>query len=256
MNVREVPPRQLHLVSKVLSSERSETLPSELESSLDELDVGSLPESIIDDGLVLVDGDGTCRVDDVSTGCGVGVDGVDGAEEELLLEVGEEVEVSFGLRERGGRRGQLGFDAPSFEGETSKVREKEKDEEATHLVDLNSRILGDDSSSTTRRVQQHSIETSHDLGELPSVVVANDDVLASESVNVSRQRLGSSLVGVIGEDETGVLKESGDVGGLSSGSGSHVEDSLVGLRRESDDGEEGGSRLEHVVTSEVLGSGT
>lgn len=115
VNVREVSPGQLHLASKVLSSEASETLPSELESSLNELDVGSLPEGVIDDGLVLVDGDGTCRVDDVASSSRVGVDGVDGAEEKLLLKVGEEVEVSFGLTEkREGRREKVNsnrFDA-------------------------------------------------------------------------------------------------------------------------------------------------
>ena len=38
-----------------------------------------------------------------------------------------------------------------------------------------------------------------------------------------------------------------------SGGGSHIEYTLVGLRGEGNDGEEGGSGLEHVVAGEVLG---
>jgi hypothetical protein len=57
----------------------------------------SFPQSVIHDGLVLVDGDGTGRVDNVTAGGGVGVDRVEGAQDELFLQVGEEMEVSVGL---------------------------------------------------------------------------------------------------------------------------------------------------------------
>lgn len=126
----------------------------------------------------------------------------------------------------------------------------------THLVDLDGRILRDDTRSTTRCVEQDSVETTHDLWELTTVVVANDDVLAAESVDVGRQRLGPGLVAVVGKDETGVLEEGGDVRRLSSGSGGHVEDTLSGLRGKGHDGKEGGGGLKHVVTGEVLGGGT
>lgn len=97
VDVRPVSSSELHLASKVLAPERGESLSTELESSLDELDVGSLSEGVVDNGLVLVNRDGAGRVDEVTSRRRVGVDRVDGAEDELLLEVGEQVEVSLGL---------------------------------------------------------------------------------------------------------------------------------------------------------------
>lgn len=102
VDVREVPPRQLHLGPKVLSPEARESLPSKLQPGLDKLDVGALAESVVDDSLVLVDGDGASGVDDVAARRGVGVDRVNGAEEKLLLEVGEKMEITLGLRGREG----------------------------------------------------------------------------------------------------------------------------------------------------------
>lgn len=64
--MREVSPGQLHLGSKVLASEAAEALSAELQTGLDELDVWSLAKGVIDDGLILVDGDGARRVDDVT----------------------------------------------------------------------------------------------------------------------------------------------------------------------------------------------
>lgn len=46
------------------------------------------------------------------------------------------------------------------------------------------------------------------------------------------------------------------MGRFSSRSGSHIENTLVGLRGEGNDGEEGGGGLEHVVAGEVLGCST
>jgi len=41
--------------------------------------------------------------------------------------------------------------------------------------------------------------------------------------------------------------------GFPAGGGSHVENALVGLWGEGNDGEEGGGGLEHVMAGEVLG---
>lgn len=71
--------------------------PPELETGVYKLDVGSFPQSVVDDGFVLVYGDGTGGVDEVSAGLGVGCDAVDGAEDELLLEVRQKGEVTIGL---------------------------------------------------------------------------------------------------------------------------------------------------------------
>jgi hypothetical protein len=42
------------------------------------------------------------------------------------------------------------------------------------------------------------------------------------------------------------------MGSFPSRSGSHIEDTLVGLWREGNDGEERGGGLEHVVAGEIL----
>lgn len=97
VNVRPVSSSELHLASKVLAPERGESFSTKLESSLDELDVGPLSEGVVNDSLVLVNRDGAGRVDEVTSRRRVGVDRVDGAEDELLLEVGEQVKVSLGL---------------------------------------------------------------------------------------------------------------------------------------------------------------
>ena len=78
--------------------------------------------------------------------------------------------------------------------------------DSTYLVDLDTGIFADDSSSRTWSVEQDSVETTHDLWELSSIVVADDDILASHSVDVGGQTLCPSLVGVVCEDQTGVLQ--------------------------------------------------
>ena len=62
----------------------------------------------------------------------------------------------------------------------------------------------------------------------------------------------TNLAEIVGEDETGVLHEGGNVGGLATRSGSHVEDTLVGLRGEGHNGQERRCRLDHVLTRKVL----
>ena len=134
-------PRQLYAIIEDLSPVPREALLAELEPGIDELDVWSFPKSVVDDRLVLVDGYGTSRVDDVSTRFGVGVYAVDCAEDELFLEVGEEYEVSVGLkgciRVRGGKLVLSG----------------------THLVDLDAWVFADNTSTTTWRIKQHPIES-------------------------------------------------------------------------------------------------
>ena len=68
-----------------LSSNIREALLTKRQASLNKLDVRALVERILDDLLVLLDGDGTCRVDDVSARLAVVVDGVDSRQDQLLL---------------------------------------------------------------------------------------------------------------------------------------------------------------------------
>lgn len=135
-------------------------------------------------------------------------------------------------------------------GDESKVHEK------THLVDLDALILGDDTGSRARSVEQHPIESTDNLGELPSIQVGNDDVSASQPGDVSSETLDTTPRGIVGPDLSGVAHESRHVGRLSSRGGGHVEYALVGLGTEGDDGEEGGGGLEDVVAGEVFGGGT
>jgi len=83
---------------ELLSAERLESFYTELQTGLDQLDIRPLPQRVVDNALVLIDSDGTRRVDDVSTGFGSRVAGVEGAQKKLLLQVSEELEVTLGLR--------------------------------------------------------------------------------------------------------------------------------------------------------------
>jgi hypothetical protein len=82
---------------ELFPSERLESLDTELQPSLDELDVGSFPQCVIHYTLVLIDSDGTGGVDDVSSGLGGRVTGIEGTEDELFLQVSQQLEISFGL---------------------------------------------------------------------------------------------------------------------------------------------------------------
>ena len=125
-----------------------------------------------------------------------------------------------------------------------------------YLVDLDAGVLADDAGATTWRIKQYPIETAQDLGELSSIIGTNHNVLTSQPVDVGGQTLRPGLIRIIGEDHSRVLHEGGHMRGFSSGSGSHIEHTLVGLWGEGNDGEEGGGSLEHVVAGEVLGCGT
>ena len=125
-----------------------------------------------------------------------------------------------------------------------------------YLVDLDARILADNTGTTTGRIEQYPIETAQNLREFSSIIRTNHDVFTSQPVDVGSQTLCPGLVRIVGEDHTSVLHESGHMGRFPSRGGSHIEYTLVGLWGEGNDGEKGGSCLEHVVASEVLGCGT
>ena len=96
-HVRIKTPRKLQARVKLLSLEGREALLAEFEACLYELDVRALAQSVCDDRLVFVDSDRACRVDDVASRFRVGRHGVDGAQDELLLQVWNEDEVSSAL---------------------------------------------------------------------------------------------------------------------------------------------------------------
>lgn len=81
-----------------LSTVLREALTAKRQAGVDKLDVGALLERVVDDALVFLDCNGTCRVDEVPAGFRVGVNAVDSAKDELFLEVGEESEVTVRLR--------------------------------------------------------------------------------------------------------------------------------------------------------------
>jgi len=85
MHMRVKSPRQTHARAEHLAAIPSEALFSKLQPRVDEFDVGPFTESVVNDGFVLVDGDGAGRVDEVSTGFGFGAYAVNGTEDQLLL---------------------------------------------------------------------------------------------------------------------------------------------------------------------------
>ena len=91
------PPRHAHAWVEVFAALALEARHAKLEPSLDKLDVRSLAQRVVDHRFVFIDRHGTCRIYEVATGLGVRLYAVDGAEDELFLEVGEEGEVAFGL---------------------------------------------------------------------------------------------------------------------------------------------------------------
>lgn len=92
------PSGQIQTIMEHLALESSETLHTKFQTRRHEPHVWPLAQSIVDDGLVLVHRDRAGRVDDVAARGRVGRDGIDGAEDELFLEMREELEVALGLR--------------------------------------------------------------------------------------------------------------------------------------------------------------
>ena len=91
--MRVEPARELDALAELLAAEALEALLAERQARVDELDVRALAERVRDDGLVLLGRHRAGRVDDGAAR----LDRVDGAQEELLLEVPEEHEVARGL---------------------------------------------------------------------------------------------------------------------------------------------------------------
>ena len=81
-----------------LALERLEALDTELQAGGDQFAVRALLQRVVNDRLVLIDRDGARRVNDVATRGARGRARVEGAENQLLLQVREQLEVPLGLR--------------------------------------------------------------------------------------------------------------------------------------------------------------
>ncbi|GKT87051.1 hypothetical protein Ct61P_04901 [Colletotrichum tofieldiae] len=239
VGVRVVAAGELQRGVELLAHERGEALATEGEVGVNELDVGAAGEGVLDDSLavlllascshlvlqreqnlLLLDSDGTRRVDDETARLAVVVDGVDGGQDQLLLHVRQQHEIPL------------------------------------RLVGLDAGVLGNDTGTRAGRIEKHTVETAHGLGELASVVVGDDDVAGAETVDVTNETLGTLLAGIVGDNDTRVLHHGGHVRGLSTGGGGHIQHALVLLRLEGHDGQERGRGLEDVVAGEVLGRRT
>ena len=205
---------------ELLPHETSEALLSESKVGGDELHVRPLAESVLNHLLVLLDRDATRRVDKVAAGFAGVVDGVDSGKEELFLGVRQDHKVLL------------------------------------VLVGLDRGILSNDARARARRVEKDSVKPADDLGECPRIVVAHDDVPATESVYVSDQTLATLFRGIIGEDAALVAHQRCHVRRLATRSRGHIENTLPFLRSESHDGEERRCRLEYVMSGQVLGRST
>ena len=102
----------------------------------------------------------------------------------------------------------------------------------------------------------HSVEATHGFRELSGIVVGNDDVLATQTVNVTDQTLGTRLVGIVGDDQALVLHHGRHVRDLSTGGRGHIQTPLARLGVKSHDRQERAGSHEDVLASEVLRGGT
>jgi hypothetical protein len=91
------PPCQAHRRVELLASVALEPRHAELEPGLDELDIRPLAQCVVHDSFVFVDRDGARRVYEVSARLGLGRNAVNGAENQLFLQVGEEGKVALAL---------------------------------------------------------------------------------------------------------------------------------------------------------------
>lgn len=169
---------------------------------------------------LFLNGNGTRRIDNVTTSLAGMINRVDGSQEKLLLEMGELQEILL------------------------------------ISVGLDRGILGNDTSTRAWGIEQDSVKATHDPGELTRIVVAYDDVPRAQSVNVTNQTLGTLLAGIVREDHTGVLHQRRHMGGLATGSRGHIENTLALLGAESHHGQERRRGLEDIVTSQILRRGT
>eukprot|EP00982_Pelagococcus_subviridis_P016240 31463-Pelagococcus_subviridis.AAC.7 len=90
------------------------------------------------------------------------------------------------------------------------------------------------------------IERTQDFRELSPVVVTHHGVRAPHALQVSDEARQPFLLKFVREDLPGVAHQRGDVRGLSSGRGGHVEHSLAVLRRERHARQKTRRRLKHV----------
>lgn len=97
MHMRIKPSRQAHFRVEILPAVARVPRFSELQSSINELDVGTFAQCVVDNSFVFVNCDRTSRVNEIPASFGVGSDTVDCAEDELFLEVGEKSEVAVRL---------------------------------------------------------------------------------------------------------------------------------------------------------------
>ncbi|KAH3664221.1 hypothetical protein OGAPHI_004572 [Ogataea philodendri] len=208
------------LLVEVFSSVRCECGLSNGQTCVDEFHVWSFTQSVIDNGLVLINSNGTRGVHNHSSRSGMRVDRVDGRQQQLFLEM------------------------------------RNLDKVFLCSVDLDVLVLGNDSCSGTWGVQQHSVEATNHFRKLARVVVTNDSVGATQTVDVGNQRLGSGLVGVVGKHTPGVLHQCRDVCGFSSWSSSHVQHTLVFLRVQGHHRQERRGRLQNVMSGQVFWSGS
>jgi hypothetical protein len=91
------PPCQLYARVEGLSAVFGKTFPAKVEASVHQFHVRALSQCIINNGLIFVNGDGTRRINQISSRFRVRGDTVNGAEDKLLLEVRKEVEIAFRL---------------------------------------------------------------------------------------------------------------------------------------------------------------
>lgn len=91
------PPRQAHFRVEFLPAVAGVPRFSELQSSINKLDVGTLAQCVVDNSFVFINCDRTGRVNEIPAGFGVGGYTVDCAEDELFLEVRQKRKVAVRL---------------------------------------------------------------------------------------------------------------------------------------------------------------
>mmetsp|Transcript_6462 Transcript_6462/g.18037 ORF Transcript_6462/g.18037 Transcript_6462/m.18037 type:complete len:250 (-) Transcript_6462:440-1189(-) len=123
-------------------------------------------------------------------------------------------------------------------------------------LDLDGGVAGDDTRTTTRRVEQHPVGPGQHLAEHLAIKVRHHHICQTHAVDVGDQRFAPVLPQVVCEEGARVLHELSDVSRLSTRSGRHVQNDLILLRRQCHDGDEGGGALNHVLSSQVLRRGS
>jgi hypothetical protein len=92
-------PGQVKTGVELLALESLEALNTKLETGRHKTAMWPLAKSVVDNRLVLINRHRASRVHDVATSCRVGITRVKSAQDELLLEMGKELEVTFRLQE-------------------------------------------------------------------------------------------------------------------------------------------------------------